>query len=120
MGKEEICRQCNYNNPTFEEKKTDINIACEMLTDAYENRFDVSFLVSGDSDLVPLVEKVTGMGKKVIILKPPKRKSIELDLVATNSLDINPNRLKKCLLPAEIPVEKGTITMPEEWKQSLV
>ena len=120
LSKRKICRQCNYNNPTFEEKKTDVNIACEMLADAYEDRFDVSFLVSGDSDLVPLVEKVTGMGKKVIILKPPKRKSIELDLVATNSLDINPNRLKKCLLPAEIPVEKGTITMPEEWKQSLV
>ena len=120
LSKEEICRQCNYNNPTFEEKKTDVNIACEMLADAYENRFDVSFLVSGDSDLVPVVEKIIAIGKKVIVVNPPKRKSSELNQVASTSFYLHPNQLKKCLLPAEIPVKKGTITMPEEWKQSLV
>ena len=120
LSKGEICRKCNHYNPTFEEKKTDVNIACEMLADAYENRCDVSFLVSGDSDLVPAVEKIIAIGKKVIVVNPPNRKSFELNQVASARFHIDQNRLKKCLLPAEIFVKKGTITMPEEWKQSLV
>ncbi|WP_424946518.1 NYN domain-containing protein [Candidatus Spongiihabitans sp.] len=114
LSKGEICRKCNHYNSTFEEKKTDVNIACEMLSDAYENRFDVAFLVSGDSDLVPAVEKVIAIGKIVIVASPPQRRNSKLNQVATNSFDIDPNRLKKCLLPAEIPVKKGKIVMPEE------
>ena len=117
LKKGEICRNCNHYNSTFEEKKTDVNIACEMLADAYENRCDVAFLVSGDSDLVTAVEKIRAIGKKVIIVSPPRRKSFELNRVASASLHIDQNRLKKCLLPAEISIGKKTITMPEEWKR---
>ena len=116
LSKGEICQNCNHYNPTFEEKKTDVNIACEMLSDAYEDLFDVSFLVSGDSDLVPAVKKVIAIGKKAIVVNPPKRKSSELNQVASTSFHIGPKRLKKCLLPAEVSVEKGKISMPEEWK----
>ena len=117
LKKGEICRNCNHYNSTFEEKKTDVNIACEMLADAYENRCDVAFLVSGDSDLVPAVEKIIAMDKRVIIVNPPRRKSSELNKVASTNFYLHPNRLKKCLLPAEISIGKKTITMPEEWKR---
>jgi uncharacterized LabA/DUF88 family protein len=41
-----------------EEKRTDVNIALCMLDDAYRDRADRLILVSGDSDLVPAVERV--------------------------------------------------------------
>ncbi len=120
LSKKEACQNCGHEDLTFEEKKTDVNIACEMLADAYKNRFNVSFLVSGDSDLVPAVEKVIAIGKVVIVVNPPKRKSFELNKVASASFHIGLNRLKKCLLPAEISVEKGKIVMPEEWTRGLI
>ena len=56
------CHNCGYFNQTYEEKKTDVNIACEMLAYANEDRLDIAFLVSGDSDLVPPLKKVIANG----------------------------------------------------------
>ena len=112
------CNKCNHYNQSFEEKKTDVNIACEMLADAYEDRCDVAFLVSGDSDLVPAVEKVIEKKKVVIVAIPPNRKSEELNEMATNCFSINYKRIQQCLLPQNITTRKGkTLYMPEEWKR---
>ena len=112
------CYKCGYYNQTYEEKKTDVNIACEMLADAYENRLDIAFLVSGDSDLAPPVEKVIARGKAVIVASPPKRKSLELNKVATGTFNINARRLKKSLLPSEISTKNRKLTVPKVWKKS--
>ena len=112
------CYKCGYYNRTYEEKKTDVNIACEMLADAYEDRLDIAFLVSGDSDLAPPVEKVMSRGKAVIVASPPKRKSQELNQIATGTFNINARRLKMCLLPAEISTKNRKLTVPKVWKKS--
>lgn len=113
------CYKCGYYNRTYEEKKTDVNIACEMLADAYEDRLDIAFLVSGDSDLVPPVEKVISRGKAVIVASPPKRKSQELNKTATGAFNINARRLKTCLLPAEISTKNRKLTVPEAWQKKV-
>ncbi len=111
------CSECNYYNEIFEEKKTDVNIACELLADAYEDKFDVAFLVSGDGDLVPAVEKTIAKNKFVIIATPPNRISKELNQVATNHFSINERRIKQCLFPQRITTRKGKVLyMPEEWQ----
>ena len=57
------CKVANCSNPQknyadYEEKRTDVNIALQMLDDAYQNNCDRMIVVSGDSDLVPAVELV--------------------------------------------------------------
>ena len=47
------CRQCGNIWPTFHEKMTDVNIATQMMIDAFQDRYDMAMLISGDSDLVP-------------------------------------------------------------------
>lgn len=111
------CYKCGHYNQTYEEKKTDVNIACEMLTDAYEDCLDIAFLVSGDSDLAPPVEKVTARGKAVIVASPPKRKSRQLNKIATGTFNINARRLKMCLLPSEISTKNRKLTVPNAWKK---
>lgn len=49
----------------FSIKGDDIHLAVDMLADAYENRFDVAVLISGDGDFQPLVSKVRAKGKRV-------------------------------------------------------
>jgi 6-hydroxy-3-succinoylpyridine 3-monooxygenase len=50
------CSNPKKNYADYEEKRTDVNIALQMLDDAYQNNCDRMIVVSGDSDLVPAVE----------------------------------------------------------------
>src|SRR5204862_5243554 len=53
LAKPARCFTCGATWESNEEKMTDVNIATELLTDAFTDRFDVALIVSGDSDLVP-------------------------------------------------------------------
>jgi uncharacterized LabA/DUF88 family protein len=48
---------------------TDVNIATELLMDAFNDRFDLALVISGDSDLVPpiLALKQKFTGKRVVV-----------------------------------------------------
>ncbi|CAC9561593.1 hypothetical protein [uncultured Gammaproteobacteria bacterium] len=109
------CKHCNVKNN--EEKQTDVNIACEMMQDLYENNFDIAYLVSGDSDLVAPVRKISDMKKIVIIAFPPNRKSKELIAVAHNYFDIKESRLKRCQLPDEIATKRNPLRRPKQWQK---
>ncbi len=40
------CRQCGKIWPTYHEKMTDVNIATQILIDAYQDRYDMAMLIS--------------------------------------------------------------------------
>lgn len=50
------------------EKGTDINLAVHTLTKAYNDSFDVAFIVSADTDYRPVYEQLKNMGKLVILV----------------------------------------------------
>lgn len=52
------CRNCGYTYDTHHEKMTDVNIAVELMTDAFQDRFDLALLISADSDLVGPIRAV--------------------------------------------------------------
>ena len=64
-----LCNMRKTRRPdgTFEftVKGDDIHLATDMLSSAYENKYDVAILVSGDGDFVPVIRKVQKLGKKV-------------------------------------------------------
>ena len=66
------CPLCAQRFQFHEEKKTDINIAITLLADAVEDKFDTALLLSGDSDLAPVTEKLHHLRpeKKIGILVP--------------------------------------------------
>jgi len=49
----------------FRVKGDDIHLATDMLSLAYENRYDTAVLVSGDGDFRPVILKVRKLGKHV-------------------------------------------------------
>ena len=113
------CRKCNYHNETFEEKQSDVNLSCELLEDTYENRFDIAYVVSGDSDLTMPVSKVVARSKPVIIANPPARKSQALIRAASSNFSINIRRLRSCILPVQFNTENGRYKMPEKWQPEI-
>jgi uncharacterized LabA/DUF88 family protein len=113
-----LCPKCQAVNLLPEEKKSDVNVASQMLKDAYENLFDVAYLISGDSDLVPPIEIIRAMTptKRVVVFFPPKRFSSELKDIASGHFFLKFAHINKSLLPCEILKPDGkTITIPSEW-----
>jgi len=60
------------------EKGIDILIATDMISLAFKNAYDTVVLVSGDSDFVPVVEKIQELGKRVENASFKKTSSYEL------------------------------------------
>lgn len=105
---------------TYEEKKTDVNIAVQMLGDVAENKCDISFLVTADSDLIPAVEKIKTVWPehKVFVFSPPNRLSQNLQAVCHASFQLlhHEERFNNAKLPNEIKLSSGkVITKPQDW-----
>jgi uncharacterized LabA/DUF88 family protein len=52
---------------TRRQKKVDVQLAVDMLSNAFSNNYDNAILVSGDLDFVPAVEEIFRLGKRVIV-----------------------------------------------------
>jgi len=63
-----------FKIPNSEEKRTDVNIATQMIDDAHGGMMDIAILVSGDSDLVPPIELIRRRfpAIKVVVYIPAK------------------------------------------------
>lgn len=113
------CSQCGFQDEVPNEKMTDVNIAVEILKDAYQDEFDVALLISADSDLVPPVKAVRELfpTKRVVVAAPPGRYSVGLAKSASKSLVISRRTIAKSLLPEEIEKADGYILRhPSLWK----
>jgi len=112
------CRQCGHSYTTYHEKMTDVNISVELMSDAFQNRFDTAFLLSADSDLTGTVESVRRLLKKrVVVIFPPSRSSYSLKSVANAVLHIGHLELAKSLFPDEIVTSSGALLQrPDTWR----
>jgi len=70
-----ICRDCKREIPVPKEKKTDVNIATDMIMDAVMDKCEVQYLLSGDSDLVPPIQKIKEYknSREIYLICTPKR-----------------------------------------------
>lgn len=111
------CRQCGHTYTTHHEKMTDVNISVELMMDAFQDRFDVAFLISADSDLVHPIRTVQQLfpHKRVISIFPPGKHSTALQQVSRGTLRIGRVELSKSLFPDQ--VHKGNVILqrPTEW-----
>lgn len=58
----------DYKTNEYEEKGIDVWLSLEAYEIATLKKFDVMVLIAGDSDYVPLIRKINGIGTRVMIL----------------------------------------------------
>jgi len=111
------CPLCLQRFQFHEEKKTDINIAITLLADAVEDKFDTALLLSGDSDLAPVTEKLHQLrpGKKIGILVPKWQPANHIKQHADFHKTIQAKDFKKSLLPEQVTYNGNIITAPAGW-----
>lgn len=101
------------------EKKTDVNIAVEMLADAYQDAFDVALLMSADADLAAPVTAVRTLfpKKRVIVAFPPGRSSANLRSLASAAIPIGRGTIAKSLFPRNAMTQGGyVVSRPPSWQ----
>jgi uncharacterized LabA/DUF88 family protein len=99
----------------MEEKGSDVNLACHLVSDAWEDLFDVAAVISNDTDLVEPIRIVTRKKRKQVILVSPGpwNSAQKLIDVASSLRHINASILKDSQFPVTIP---GTsIRRPDSW-----
>lgn len=119
LQKSRQCRSCGAQWTDYEEKMTDVNIATQLLSDAFDDAFDTALLVSADSDLTTPVDRVRQRfpNKRVIVALPPGRQSAELIRAAHGYLHIGEDKLRQSQLPPQVTRADGyTLLRPAYWK----
>ncbi len=119
LQKPKQCRSCFASWQDYEEKMTDVNIAIQLLTDAFDDAYDVALVISGDSDLTTPVQRVRQRfpNKRVIVAFPPKRHSSELARHANGYLKIGEDKLRASQLPDTLTKPDGYVLQrPISWK----
>ncbi len=79
-----------HPDKTYHEKGVDVRIAVEMIRYARQDKYDIAYLLSSDTDLVPAVEEVRSLGKKVQYVGIPKGQSYGLSKAADDVRLIRP------------------------------
>ncbi|MGL6094810.1 MAG: NYN domain-containing protein [Fimbriiglobus sp.] len=118
LDKRMSCRSCGREWIDHEEKMTDVNIATELLADAFEDGFDTALVISADSDLVPPIRWIRTKfpQKRVVAVFPPSRRSLHLQNSATAFFPIGRAKLAASQLPDEIAKADGyVLRRPISW-----
>lgn len=113
------CRRCGNVWRSYEEKMTDVNIATQMLSDAFDDGFDTALLLSADSDLTAPVRLILNRfpGKRIVIVQPPGRFSVNLSRTATAYFTLGETHLRNSQLPDTVRRADGYILRrPEHWR----
>ena len=101
-----------------EEKKSDVNLAVEMVSDAYENNADAFVLVSGDADHSAALSVARHLHHKTtVVFNPHEGECAELRRFSTFYKNIPRDLPARCQLPDVVPLPNGrTIHRPSAWR----
>ena len=115
------CHSCGHSYSSPNEKMTDVNIASRILVDAFLDKFDTTFLISGDTDLIPPIREIKSHfpEKRIIVAFPPGRHNVSLQKIAHASFIIGRKKLLDSQLPDKVTKPNGyVLRRPPEWIQN--
>ncbi|KAA6205371.1 MAG: NYN domain-containing protein [Candidatus Tokpelaia sp.] len=114
------CPRCHHNWKKHEEKESDVNLALQVVQDAYEDIYDRAYIVSADSDMIPAMRMVKAKfpQKEICAVFPPNSGGTKnLKQVADSNKKITPLQIYSCLFPSVLCDQAGRIVAccPQEW-----
>ncbi len=112
------CKRCGHSWDKPEEKKTDVQIATQLMDDAYSHAFDTAILVSGDGDMAPPMEVVRRRfpDKRLIAAFPPARYNRDIARLAYTSFEISRKQLRSSQLANPFKKrDSSLLRKPESW-----
>ena len=99
----------------WEEKRSDVNIATHIISDAYKNKYECAVLISNDTDLTPPLLHIKTLNKLVGVISPYKEIHIDLKKSSHFYKTISCKKLKQCQFPEKMKDSKGDFSKPLKW-----
>ena len=112
------CKICLKYFKAREEKRTDVNIAVEMLKMAHRGAYDRAIVLTGDTDLIPAFDAVRQLHNhiKISAVIPNGKTSRDIRKAADASFQMTEVQLSQSLLPDPMTLKNGTIlNKPVTW-----
>lgn len=102
-----------------EEKGSDVNLAVNLVNDAWADRFDVALVISNDSDLAESLHLARAQGKTVGVASVARRPTRELHLNCDFFKHIRRHHLRNSQLP-DLVIDQGgrNIHKPTGWRNT--
>lgn len=103
-------QEIDYNNPntyTTTEKETDVNIAVQMMSKAYQNSYDIAVLLSNDTDYLPIVKALHNIGKIIVLVRLPNQNVSKFEKYVDDIFEVDYSFLQR--------VSKGEDILPFEF-----
>jgi hypothetical protein len=101
----------------IKEKGSDVNLASYLLLDAFQNRFDVAYVVANDSDYFHPIRMVSrDLGRDVRIVYPAESPAQDLLKVGVPTDRLRKTTILEAQLPDSVQTsKKGFVTRPPSW-----
>jgi len=112
------CKVCGELFVRHEEKETDVAIGMKVVELFTEKRCETTVIMSGDTDLKPVVSTCQTLfpDKKLLFAFPYKRMNDALKILAPGSFRVHPKQYLKHQLPNPVTLEgRQAIHMPPTW-----
>jgi len=112
------CPRCNRSFTRYEEKETDVAIACKLLEITAQSTCDAAVLMTGDTDLVPALKTSRRLapGTLLGIASPYKRGNNALVHSADFSIKMSSRHYVKHQLPDPLVTAGGVaLAKPSNW-----
>ena len=119
LQKQVRCWSCGRIWEDPDEKMTDVNIAVELMVDAFRDNFDTALLISGDSDLSGAIGAIHNLfaPKRVVVGLPPARFSKRLQQMADAYFVVGRKKLADSQFPNEVQKSDGyVLCRPDKWR----
>lgn len=100
------------------EKRTDVNIATQILIDAFQGNFEIAYIMTGDSDLYPALEAIRNHFPSLTLVAcfAPRRSSSDLKAICQECTYLKERVFKNSLLPDTLTKSDGyVIRRPVNW-----
>jgi len=113
------CHECGHSYQDLKEKRSDVNLATELLVDVFNNRFDVAILVAADSDYISPVKFINEQfpQKLLKVAIPPGNNSNALTGIAKVLFYISRGPVEAAQLKDCVTLHSGhKVYRPLEWK----
>ena len=95
-----------HRDKSYHEKGVDVRLAVEMIRLARQDKYDTAYLISSDTDLVPAVEEVLSLHRKVKYVGASDSQLFGLSKVTGDYLLLRPEDIVS-FCKQDILVEEG-------------
>lgn len=115
--RETLKTMANTAKYTLGQKGVDVHLALDVLDYAHTDRFDVAVLITGDEDFVPLVNRITSLGKQALIAHFDFEAWTSTDAITGKEYKYNACKASRALLDsASFTLNFNNFVNDRDWK----